>query len=207
MSNYKWLLISASLLYSTLITAKDFGYNGYSFPIEEESLATVVQKKMTEAFLQDKWGALQQSLLEQASHPKPVKGLQEAQKTRSFLLDPSFTIKEDLHNHTGKVFAQKGTKINPLHHTSLATGLLFFDGDNEKHLTWAKEQVGRFKWILVKGNPIKLEEQEKIPIYFDQQGIYTRQFHIEHIPAKVSQQGSFLLIEEVALSDKGGPHE
>lgn len=195
------------LFYQTSAIAKDFGYNGHAFPIEEESLARLIQKKMREAFLQDRWGALQQSLIEQAIHPKPVMGLQEAHQTRSFLLDPSFTVKEDLHNHTGKIFAQKGTQINPLHHTSLSSGLLFFDGDNEKHLAWAKEQQGHFKWILVKGNPIRLEEQEKIPVYFDQHGFYIRQFRIEHIPAKVSQQGSYLLIEEVALDNRGGQDE
>ena len=207
MSKYKVLITCLSLYFMTSLIAKDFGYNGPAFPIEEESLAKLIQKKMSEALLQDRLGNLQQSLIEQATHPRPVAGLQEASHTRSFLLDPSFTVKEDLHTYTGTVFAQKGTKINPLHHTSLASGLLFFDGDNEKHLAWAKKQVGRFKWILVKGSPIELEVQEKVPVYFDQQGIYVRQFHIEHIPAKVSQQGSYLLIEEVALEERGESHE
>ena len=89
--------------------------------------------------------------------------------------------------------------MNPLEHISLSSGLIFLDGTRETHLAWAREQVGNFKWILVKGKPIEIEEKEKRPIYFDQLGVYTSRFHIENIPAKVIQRGKHLQVEECVL--------
>ena len=48
-------------------------------------------------------------------------------------------------------------------------------------------------------NPFKLEEQKNRPVYFDQNGFLIDKFKLEHIPARLSQDGLLLKIEEVSL--------
>ena len=54
---------------------------------------------------------------------------------------------------------------------------------------------------LVKGKPLDLEAKEKLPTYFDQFGSLTHKLKIKHVPAKVTQEGLQLKIEEILLED------
>lgn len=115
------------------------------------------------------------------------------------MVDLTFRVDRDIQDTKGTLIAKKGTMVNPLERIQLSSGLLFFDGSKESHLAWARQQTGDFKWILVDGKPIEIEEKEKRPVYFDQKGAYTSRFQIKNIPAKVIQKGKHLLIEEIAL--------
>ena len=186
----KWVIL---LLPLTLL-GKDFGTMGHTFPIEEESFLSFMQRK---GFGQRMLDA-KKILFEKAKQPLSVK-MGVARQPRSFQLDLTFKVEKDIEDANGQVIAKRGTAVNPLEKTKLSSGLLFLDGSNETHLNWARKQKGNFKWILVSGKPIDLEEMERRPIYFDQGGFYTARFQIENVPAKVSQKGKLLLVEEVVL--------
>lgn len=186
------------------IQAKDFGIQGQTFKITEENLLAVLGGKNCDAStqkLEDQKTKLIEELLSGKSPFHAVPGLKETEKDSSFLYDPSIEIQEDILDAEGKTIFSKGTKVNPLKDTLLEDGLLFFDGDNPKHIDWAERQVGEFKWVLVKGNPVKLGEIKNRHVFFDQGGLYTQKFHITKIPARITQQGNKLLIEECALKE------
>jgi conjugal transfer pilus assembly protein TraW len=186
------------------LLAKDFGIWGHTFPIEEENLQHYIQRQLaSKASSQDK-EVLTKCLLQFIENPTPIPGIRHATTARSFLIDPTYEAKNDVVDTKGTLVVRRGTRINPLDHVILSSGLLFIDGDQEEHVLWAREQKGLFKWVLVKGHPLQLEEKEKRPIYFDQQGFYTTKFHIEQVPAKVMQQGNRLLVEEIPSTNKGG---
>jgi conjugal transfer pilus assembly protein TraW len=50
--------------------------------------------------------------------------------------------------------------------------------------------------VLVAGSPIELSRVLKHRVYFDQQGLYVRQFGIRTVPASVRQEGHVLRIDE-----------
>ena len=112
-------------------------------------------------------------------------------------------MKEDILNEKGSVIVKAGTLVNPLKKIHLSSSLLFLDGDNAAQIEWARKLEGSFKWILVRGRPIELEAQERRPIYFDQSGAYSRHFQIKNVPARITQQGNVLLVEEIALDAEG----
>ncbi|MGR0140608.1 type-F conjugative transfer system protein TraW, partial [Pseudomonas sp. RSP] len=57
----------------------------------------------------------------------------------------------------------------------------------------------RDKVILVAGSFLKLNREWGRPVYFDQQGILTKKFGIERVPAVITQKGRQLQIEELKL--------
>lgn len=179
----------------TSVFAKDFGTLGHVFPIEEDNLLEFLQKEMPSKSIQ----ILRDRVFEIAQSPSPVQGIEKAKRSRSFTVDLTFKVSQDIRDSKGGILAKAGTLVNPLEKIRLSSGLLFLDGSNEAELEWARKQPGKYKWILIAGRPIDLEAQENRPIYFDQAGRYVARFQIEHTPAKVTQKEKVLLVEEFAL--------
>lgn len=187
------ILIALILFFSA--NATDFGTIGHTFPIEEQDLLEYMRERILCASMEEKKKLEQIQVI---SAHKEVK-LDQARENRCFFYDPTVTTQADIKDSKGKVIVAKGTHYNPLEHMSLKDNLLFFDATQKSHLDWAKRTRGL--WILTKGSPIALEEQEGFPIYFDQFGSITHKLGIQAIPAKVSQEGYLLKIEEIFLGD------
>lgn len=178
---------------------KDFEKRGHVFPIQEESLLEIIQK--IPPMTPDKY--LDQ-LLQKAQHPKGVISPKPAETQRSYFIDPSFTATDDIKTPKGAYIVRKGSRINPLRTLTLSSSLVFLDGSKEEQIEWASQQKGNNKWILVKGDPLFLEEKYQRPIYFDQNGYYSRKFQIQHFPAMVTQAGQRLKITEIPLKQGRG---
>ena len=161
--------LSAFLLTACALCAKDFGKRAETFPIVEENMISMIEKAV-EHF---DFNGYMQEMADSFQNPKPLSGLKEAEEIRSFTLE-----------------APEGLE---------KMEFLFFDGSNEKHVEWAKKQEPSALWILVKGSPIALGEKEGREVFFDQFGMYTSRFHIEHIPAKAFVSGESILVEEAKL--------
>lgn len=183
------------LLWNSSLLAKDLGTYGQAFEIKEDHLLRYMQdrsKNMTEDQLKRIGKTAQPNF-------KPVKGVAKARTYRRFHFDPTVCSHEDILDHAQAIVIHKGTCVNPLEHVSLPAELLFIDGNDKGHLDWARSQKENAKWILVNGNPFELEYEEQRKIYFDQQGILSRKLAIENIPARVSQKGKLLQIEEIPI--------
>ena len=202
--NMYWLRFSIFVAIATTasLAAKDFGCMGNVFSIEEESMLSFLQRKLSQG--QQKIADLQQTIHEKARNPRPIQEIKYAKTARTFLFDSSMKVERDILDLKGHVLAKKDTRVNPLDHLNLSSGLLLFDGNLKSHITWAKNQQGTFKWILVKGKPIELEEIEKRPVFFDQTGI-SAHFKVDHYPARITQKGNRLLVEEIPIDDLGNP--
>jgi conjugal transfer pilus assembly protein TraW len=186
--------------------AKDLGTFGDLFPIQEKSLLQVIQDKLQtlnqEGILQDHQKKIQEKVQRKLQNPPSVQGVKATVKPRRFSYDPSFVVSRDLKDHQGHIFCARGKKINPLHYRSLIKPLLFIDGENSEQVSWMQAQRKVFqnaKIVLVKGSPFKLSQKLVIPVYFDQQGLLTRKLGICQVPARVTQKGDKLWIEEVLL--------
>lgn len=185
------------------LDCKDFGIQGELFAIEEESMISVLQKQLSSQFSQESLKKRFKEATERAKHPVPSRIIPNAHEPRIFYYDPTYTAPETITDPKGNVIVLKGTRFNPLKQIQLSSGLLFLDGDNPAHIQWAREQKGVFKWILVHGSPFELELQEKRPIYFDQNAFSSTKFQLQQIPARVTQEGSHLKIEEIVLKEPG----
>jgi conjugal transfer pilus assembly protein TraW len=194
-----YLLILLSLLLSSHdLFAANLGVHGELFPVVEENLLERIRSKadcgIPEMVL-DKLVAL-------VEEPRVHRRLPNAVNSRSFEFDPSIVLKRDIPDGSGGVLYRRGHRLNPLDLVDLAAPLLFFNGSEESHLSWAREEHSGSKWILVAGSPLGLAEQEAREVYFDQGGYLVHKFGIEALPARVSQKKKILLIEEIELKEK-----
>ncbi len=183
--------------------SKDLGVFGTLFPIEENNLLEVIQTRLAklqrEGTLEMHQQNIQSKVKKKIERPQAVEGIIHTVQPRTYTFDPSITVTKDLKDHEGKVFYQKGQRVNPLETRSLTKPLLFIDGDESSHLTWAFFMLKRHplaKVILVKGAPLQMMKDLGIPIFFDQFGKITHKLGIKQVPAIVTQEGMLLKVEE-----------
>jgi conjugal transfer pilus assembly protein TraW len=197
------------------LQAKDFGVRGKIAPIEEQDPIVLIQSKLKtmeeRGELERHNRELQKQTRMAIERPKPVEGISKAKESRIFYYDPTYIVPEDLKDHSGKILHPKGMRLNPLETVTLSQELLFFDGDDADQVAFAKEKLNEklkeklaensVKLILVKGAPLSLSEELKVPVYFDQSGLLTKKLGIHHVPALVAQEGMRLRIEEIKRED------
>lgn len=183
----------------SLLLAKDYGVKGHLFEIQEEDMRNFLQKKISKSDLMEMKEKFLSIQKKKALKPAPVKNLVNAAEGRIIIFDPRFTVDQDIKDNQGKTIVSKGTVVSPLKDIELKSSLIFFDATQIKQLSWAIGLKNSSKWILVKGDPLDLEERFHIPVYFDQQGFMIGKLGIKAIPAVVRQRGEVLEIEEVVL--------
>ena len=194
------------LTQSSLVNAEDKGVLGEVFPIIEEDLIDVIENKLgvlvKDGSLQSHQQEIQQRVEKGIKRPLPVKNLRTTKVPRRYLFDPSIVVPHDLKDHQGKVFHKAGTKVNPLTIRPLSKPLLFIDGDDQAQIDWAlsEHKANQLaKIILTSGAPLELTEKYHLPFYFDQGGVMCTRFSLTQVPARLSQKGDLLEIEELKL--------
>lgn len=188
------------LLVCLSLSAVDLGVKGHTFSIAELDLIEYLREKLentTPDEIESLNAAFKKKCCETIETPPPL-NIPYATKYRVFTFDPTITVRTDVLTDEGKILVPKGTRYNPLerNHT-LNNSILFIDGTNNKHIEWAREMEGT--WVLTKGSPIKLENREHRPVYFDQGGVIIKKLGIKAIPAMVSQEKVLLKVEEILL--------
>ena len=189
--------------------ARDYGTLGATWAIAEPDLLSVIRARLLAAQQNGTLAAMNNKFLEAARasvhRPRPVAGITPARQDRRWSYDPSVTIAEDIRDARGNLIAAKGQNFNPLNRLGMAHAFAFIDGDNAQELAWAMKQGAPDKlWrVLVKGSPTDRMKDLQRRFYFDQQGVLTQKFGIEHTPALISQQGDRLDVREFALANAG----
>ena len=180
---------------------EDFGVRGKVFAIKERSLLEVIQSRIAEAQKSGKIKKLnaqfKKRAIESVMEPKAVKGVAHATQSRTFYFDPTIACEKDILDHLGRIVVAKGTTANPLETLAWGVPMLFIDGSAPDQVAWAKAQGGKI--VLVKGRPMDLKKDYGGWFFFDQGGALVRKFGIRFVPAKVSQEGLKLKIEEVKI--------
>ncbi|ARN84773.1 type-F conjugative transfer system protein TraW [Candidatus Nucleicultrix amoebiphila] len=194
------------LFLSSSVHAKDLGIQGTTFEIRERNLLEVIQTRLkgleTEGKLDDLQKDIQQRVSYKALNPTRLNSVHRTSEERSYLYDPTLIVEEDIKDHRGRIIHQKGTHINPLDMVSWGVPLVLLDGDDKEQIHWALKNHKDAKLVLIAGKPLDLSERHKKRFYFDQGGMLIKKFKIQQVPARISQKGKHLLIEEVLLEDK-----
>jgi len=178
---------------------KDFGIQGTTYPVIEESLLEHLQHQLAALppeTLQLKQLEVQERVKQSVLNPPPVLGVHKASGFRTYVFDPTITLDKDILDHQGHIIAAKGSTVNPLTTVQLKSSLLIFDARDPDQIKWAVAKGAHTKWILTKGRPFDVMKKYDRVVYFDQGGTICRQFKIMAVPAIVRQKGHLLEIEE-----------
>jgi conjugal transfer pilus assembly protein TraW len=192
------IFLSTFMPLSLPVGAKILGTQGTTFEIKEQSLLEVIQDKLRvlegPSQLADYQKKIQERMIRSIEHPKAISGIVAATFYRSRDYNPSLMVDEDIKDHKGRVVVRKGTIVNPLDDRSFGKPLLLIQGEDDAQVSWALKQDAKI--VLVNGKPLHLTRTHKKIFYFDQGGILSKKFGISAVPAKISQKGKALLIEE-----------
>lgn len=206
-------LFLGSLVCASPLLSKDLGQRGTTFEITEPCLLTTLQARLRQYQKSGNLDLLQQKFHDRVKkgvqRPRPVEGLQEATRSHRQVFDPSLTLRQDIVDDQGTLLGRAGQKINPLSFISFGAPMLFLDGDNPAHVTWARAQDPAAQWVLIKGSPFDLQDQEQRTIYFDQGGRLARHFGVRAVPTRLFQEGMQLILEacpSVSSLQKEAPH-
>jgi len=197
---------------SNSVSAKDFGNRGGNYPVAEESILLMFQKKLGALDLKKEEERMRKAAEERVKNPAPVSGIVPAKETREFWHDPTYILTEDAVLPCGRVLYRSGTAVNPLDYMNLDRRLFFIDGREEKQVEWLKGQLllGSSSFdkkiedrvILVGGSPPEIQDKLGFEVYFDQGGELTTRFGIRGSPAVAAQAGKNLKIVEVAVDEE-----
>ncbi|KAA0945923.1 sex pilus assembly and synthesis protein (plasmid) [Pseudomonas veronii 1YdBTEX2] len=194
------------ILTSFNLHAEQLGQYGNTWNIQEQDAIDMIKGRLGEmekrGELTKYWNDYRDTQLAGLENPKPLPGIEPVVEPQIRMFDPTYTYAETVKDHLGNVLVPAGTKINPLDYTPLSKAIIFIDGRDPKQLAYAKqrtEEHPRDKVILVAGSFLKLNREWGRPVYFDQQGILTKKFGIERVPAVLTQNGRQLQIEELKL--------
>lgn len=199
-------LVAAILVFlvSLNASAKNFGAEGATYPIQETNILDWIMRRLQHMEKTGEIDRVQEEFKKKATQsimrPEAVEGISHATADREFFYDPSITLSETILTHDGQTIHPAGTKVNPLDTVKFSDTYLFIDGDAPEHVSWALAHPAKRKKIILTSGPIiDLMKEHKLRLYFDQNGRYTTKFGITHVPAQVSQFGKHLRVKEVAL--------
>lgn len=199
------LALFSALLLPVCGQAKDLGAVGPVYPIAEKDMVDAIKDRLREKEASGELARLQaeaqRRVLASVAEPKPVPGLHRAQVARSWHFDPSVRFDQAVLDDKGRVIIPAGTVANPLDVVSVRSTWFLFDGRDPKQVALARAELqsakGLVKPILVGGSPLPLSNEWKRPVYFDQGGRTVQRLGLTAVPARVTQDGRYLLIQEI----------
>ena len=187
--------------------ALDLATLGPTYPIAEPHLLQMIEQR-----LRDKQRSGEMARIEQQARargvaavrqPAAVEGVRTTRVARSFHVDPSITLDQNILGAQGELLFVAGTRANPLDVVSLSRPLLFFDARDSRQVRQARalmtRSTARVKPILTGGSYLDLMQSWGVPVYYDQQGRLTQRLGIAQVPALVSQEGRRLRVDELEV--------
>ena len=180
---------------------------GTLHPIVEPDMLDEIQRLLLQKQKSGELARLQKEAVERSKQsletPPPVKGLQVAERNRTFYYDPTYRVPKTITDTQGNVVVAEGTTINPLDYVNLGQHLLFFDGRDSRQVAMAISIIdhykGQVKPILIGGPVGDLSRSWKRQVYFDQGGTLVRKLKITRVPSLVTQEAKKLRIDELGV--------
>ena len=205
----KIALLVLLIAFTNSARANDLGRLGKVYPIIEEDLIVVIQRRLAKM---EKSGELEKKYKEGSENVKkylerpPGISLPRAQEYKAKTYDPTYTLPYDVFDIEGKIIYKAGITVNPLDYQPMIEQLCFVNGDDADQVKWllkyCKDPALSVP-VLVQGNLMDLMRKSKVRLYFDQSGWYVKRLQIEALPTVVRQSGRVLYVEQFPIDENG----
>lgn len=188
--------------------ALDLGIIGPTYPIAEPHLLQMIEQRLREKERSGELARIEEQArirgVAAVRQPSAVEGVRTTTVARSFHVDPSITLDQNILGAQGELLFAPGMRANPLDVVSLSRPLLFFDARDRRQVRQAFELMSRtparVKPILTGGSYLDLMQSWRVPVYYDQHGRLTQRLGIAQVPALVTQEGQRLRIDELEVA-------
>lgn len=185
------------------ITATGYGATGTAgTPVSEESLIAFMKRKVAGV----NWEQKSEDMKRRVSHQLqngPGLSLPSVKKARRFLVDPTVTLPDEVHDTEGRLLVESGTVVNPLDFIHLRKQYVVFNGTESGQVTMVQqllEREGRHRVsvMITEGDVEVLSGQLEAPVFWASPQIVAK-FQLVAVPSVVQQSGDQLQIDEVVF--------
>ena len=194
------------LSFVSTTSAKDLGTVGNVYNIAEKDSLQEMKRiakdtNINKMFNKD---AVLRKLKSYNPTTKELRSLEPAKADRSFLVDMSYTLDQDLTDGKGTVIYPKGFTFNPLDYVKYPKIIVILDGNSPKQVGWFKQSPyfpdPNVSLLLTDGSYGSLSKGLKRPVFYATPEI-AGVFQIHKVPSIVRQKGNMMEVIEVAVSN------
>ncbi|HHL35614.1 MAG TPA: hypothetical protein ENJ30_14745 [Desulfobulbaceae bacterium] len=184
---------------------KNLGVFGETYPVVEPDVVAELQE---EAARKNRFGDNEFLERMKTYQPEDIHHLPRATRDRTFLVDMTYALDQDLLDGDGKVIYPKGFTFNPLDYVSFSGGMLVIDGNDPAQVKWFKKTPyadnHRVRLLLSGGHAYELIKQLKRSVFYLTDEIAGR-LHLSAAPALIIQKGDRLQVREFLVPE--GEHD
>ena len=135
--------------------------------------------------------------------PVAMSKLPKASRDKRYLVDLTYTLKQDLPNGRGGILYPKGYTFNPLDIVPFDQVLVIIDGDDREQIAWLFTSPllvnPKTRIMVTAGESRDLAAKLKHPVTYADSRIISR-FRVGAVPAIIQAQGKLILVEEVKVA-------
>ncbi|MGB3222838.1 MAG: hypothetical protein WBB23_08550 [Desulforhopalus sp.] len=137
--------------------------------------------------------------------PEDLHHLPRATEDRTFLVDTTYTLDQELVDGNGKVIYPRGFTFNPLDYVSFPGGLLVIDWDDPSQIKWFRKTPyatdHRVRLLLAGGYAYKAIEQLKRSVFYLTDEIAER-LQLVAAPSLILQKDNILQVHEILVPEE-----
>lgn len=172
-----------------------YGKHGHTYPIAEADILKVIAAKQPqiEKMVQERIRKLKKEMYVLKKHNGKY---EKAKKDRTYYVDPSVVLAENLVDHQGNILFAKGTSFNPADYIKLGRYIVI-DGNDPVQVKHALRGDYR-KIMLISGDLAKLTSKHRKRFWFVPDEIMER-FSIKRVPTIIEQEGKYIRVTEKAI--------
>lgn len=186
-------------------SAKNLGTFGATYPVIEKDALKEMEEKARQAdvskFINKK------RLKDKISNYRPpeveeLKKIGPARTERTFLVDMTYSLQNDIPDGQGRVLYPKGYTFNPLDYISYPNTLVILNGKSPKQLVWFKASEYakdyKTKLLITDGSYLELSRSLKRPVFYASKAIINI-FRIGAVPSVIRQKNNMMEVTEIAV--------
>lgn len=172
---------------------------GRTSPIIEQDITKELQQKATTIDLDGLFNT------HNRYQPANLHPLPRAASDRTFTVDLTHTLDQDIKDSQGNLLYPQGFTFNPLQYAGLSSGLVVIDGSDLQQVEWFKGspyfQNHRTILLLSGGYAAEVKQKLKRSVYYLTHDIAAR-LQLTVAPSVVVEQDNKLTVREVRLAAK-----
>jgi len=182
---------------------KDLGTVGRVYAIAEKDCLNEIREKAKKL----DWDKIRKEGIEEVKKYKPedLVQLPKATQNKTFLVDMSYTLGNDIPDKDGKIIYPKGYRFNPLKYIDYPITLVIIDGNDNNQVDWFQDSKYakdyRVRLLITDGYYVDLRQKLKRPVYYANRLIVER-LQLDRLPCIVNQKGVHMEVKEIAIESK-----
>ena len=197
MGNCKLFILIIGLLSASLAYGKNLGTIGMTYPIVEPDLVEEIKASIDYEKLAKVMEENRQNYKAKDIHALPAAG-----RDRTFFVDMTYTLDNDILGENGEIMYQRGLTWNPLDYVSLPGGLVVINSEDARQVEWfVKSPYNKNrqqKLLISAGLAAPLIKQLKRPVFYLTKTIADR-LQLAAVPCVISQNGKKMMVQEIKI--------